>query len=708
MYSTPENQTAADVSLDNDRFHALFVHSPMPCQILTPAGKTILVNKSWMELWGFTEDFVRNVFLDTYNILEDAYLESTGVTPLLRRAFAGEAVNIPASYYDPAVNQLPGRGRWVKTYLLPVNNGSHQVQELIMIQEDITEQKQAEEDLRTAANRYKALTQAAPVGIFETTPDGDCTYVNDRWSAIAGMSLEQARGKRWKTALHPDDAEWTGTLWYETACSGSVFKAEYRFMRPDGTVTWVYGQGMAIRNDIGDITGYVGTVTDITDQKHYEEALRRQATVDNLTGLPNRMTALDRLTLAMHQAHRDHHHTVLMFVDLDHFKHINDSMGHPAGDQLLRQVAARLQACVREGHTVARFGGDEFLVIMPEVLKVSHAELVAQRVQKAFEQPYVINGQEVFTSASLGLAVYPEDGSDSDSLLCHADAAMYRAKEQGRNTYCFFLQEMNQISQERLSMETQLRYALEREEFVVHYQPIIDCNSGKLVSIEGLLRWHNPVLGLIVAERFIPLAEETGLIVPIGEWALNTACAEVQQWMNRTGQKVRLAINLSPRQFKTSSIIDTVKAALSSSGLSANCLELELTERMLIMEDAEATLQAFRDLGISLSIDDFGTGYSSLGYLTRLPVSHLKVDRGFIQQLPQHKESAIVARAIIALSHSLGLQVIGEGVEKEEQLRFLQEEGCDYVQGLYFSPALTIDQLENWAALGYKQKLLAS
>lgn len=695
---------AGDVSLDTTRFRTLFANSPTPCQILIRSGKTILVNKAWMNLWGFSEDFVQNVLLESYNIFEDAYLESTGVTPFLHKAFSGEAVDIPASYYDPAVNQYLGRARWVKTYVLPINNGLHQVQELIMIQEDITEQKQAEEDLRKAANRHKALTQIAPVGIFETNPEGDCIYVNDHWCTISGLSMEQALGKGWKSGLHPDDAEWTGALWYETACSGGGFKAEYRFMRPDGTVTWVYGKGMGIRNGIGDITGYVGTITDITDRKHYEEALRRQATIDNLTGLPNRMTALDSLTLAVHQAHHEHHHAVLMFVDLDHFKNINDSMGHPAGDQLLRQAAARLKTCVREGHTVARFGGDEFLIIMPAVLKIEHAELVAQSVLNAFEQPYLIEGQEVFTSASLGLAVYPEDGCDSDSLLCHADAALYKAKESGRNTYCFFLQEMNQKSQERLSMETQLRYALERKELALNYQPIIDCKSGNLVSIEALLRWHNTVLGEIAAERFIPLAEETGLIVPIGEWLINTACAEVQQWMSKTGQKVRLTINLSPRQFKTSSIIDTIKAAMSSSGLPAPCLELELTERMLIMEDAEAILQAFRELGISLSIDDFGTGYSSLGYLTRLPVSHLKIDQGFIQRLPQHKESAIVARTIITLSHSLNLQVIGAGVENEEQLRFLQIEGCDYVQGFYVSPAIPIAQLENWTAPVYEQK----
>lgn len=696
MFIADTEKKAEEVSLFTARFRAIFEKSPTPCQILTPLGRIIGVNEAWQKLWGLSSSDLKNVVLNTYTLFDDPQLDDIGIISALRRGFSGETVTLPAVHYDPAKNNNPGRARWVQTYIYPIKNFADQVEEVIMVQEDFTEQKETREELQNAVNHYKALAQAAPVGIFESDGNGDCFYVNKRWSEIAGMTQQQAVGQGWKQGLHPDDLPWITTLWYETARKGGLFKAQYRFMRPDGNVTWVYGQAAAKKNDHGEVVGYVGTITDISEQKEYEEALRRQATTDNLTGLSNRVTALDRLTLAVSQAHRDRCHAVLMFVDLDHFKHINDSLGHQAGDELLSQSAARLQACVREGHTVARFGGDEFLIIMPALDKTEYAETVAQRVIKAFERPFSVGGNEVFVSASLGLAVYPEDGCDAESLLCHADAALYRVKESGRNTYCFFLEEMNKKSHERLHLETQLRYALERTELAVHYQPVMDTKTGRLCSVEALLRWHNPLLGKIDAEQFIPLAEETGLIVPIGDWVLHTACREIQQWIEQTGQPIRLAVNLSPRQFRAGAIVSSVESALSQSCLPPDCLELELTERMLVMEESHEILHKLRALGVRLSIDDFGTGYSSLSYLTRLPISYLKVDQSFIQDVPHRPESAIVARGIIALSHSLGLQVIGECVENDEQLRFLQDEGCDYVQGFYFCPALPIAELEDW------------
>ncbi|QAU32987.1 bifunctional diguanylate cyclase/phosphodiesterase [Janthinobacterium sp. 17J80-10] len=682
-------------------FHVrgMFDESPIACEIFSPEGKVIYVNAAFQKLWGVSQDVVDNYILSEYNILADAQVAALGVLPFLQRAIAGESVQIPPVIYFPENVNIPGRRRLVSAYAYPVKNHDGQVEEVIILQEDITDQKQAEEDLRQAAIRYETLTQAVPVGIFETDANGDCLYVNQQWCDMAGMTREQAVGTGWKSALHPEDAEGVVALWYETARKGEIFKAEFRLQRQDGVVTWVYGQAVAKKNERGEITRYVGTTTDISDRKKYEGILRHKATTDDLTGLPNRATALDHLTLAINQAHRDRHSAVLMFVDLDNFKHINDSLGHHVGDRLLRQSAGRLQACVREGHTVARFGGDEFLIVIPAIDKTEYAELVAQRIIKAFGQPFHLDGHEIFISASLGLAVYPDDGCDAESLLRHADAAMYRAKDAGRNTYRFFLQEMNRKAQTRIELETQLRHALERNELSVHYQPVVDSYTGDLISVEALLRWQNLKFGEIPPERFIPLAEETGLIVPIGNWVLNTACQDIQNWMEQTGKKIKLAVNLSPRQFVGEDFINSVRGAIDKSKLPAACLDLELTERMFISGESSKDLQTLRDLGIQFSIDDFGTGYSSLSYLAKLPVSYIKVDRSFLQNVADQPGSGILARGIIALSHSLGFQVIAEGVETDEQLQFLQEHGCNYVQGFYISAALPIDQLSSWATM---------
>lgn len=680
-------------------FHVrgMFDESPIACQILSTDGKIIYVNGAFQKLWDVPQDVIDHYILSEYNVLADPQLAALGVLPYLQRAIAGESVHIPSAVYFPEDINVPGRPRCVSAYAYPVKDEDGQVLEVILLQNDITDQKQAEEDLRQAANRYETLTQVAPVGIYETDHHGDCLFVNQQWCDMSGLNREQARGTGWTSALHPEDADGVTALWYETARKGELFKAEFRLRRQDGAVTWVYGQAVARKNEHGDILGYVGTITDISERKKYEGILRHKATIDDLTGLPNRATALDHLTLAINQAHRDRHSAVLMFVDLDNFKHINDSLGHHVGDRLLRQSAECLQACVREGHTVARFGGDEFLIVIPAIDKTEYAELVAQRVIKAFEKPFNVDGHEIFISTSLGLAVYPDDGCDAESLLRHADAAMYRAKDAGRNTYRFFLQQMNRKAQTRIALETQLRHAMERNELSVLYQPVVDSYTGDLISVEALLRWQNEKFGEIPPERFIPLAEETGLIVPIGNWVLNTACRDIQAWMERTGKKIKLAVNLSPRQFTGEDFVNSVRDAIAQSRLPAACLDLELTERMFISGESSKDLQTLRELGIQFSIDDFGTGYSSLSYLAKLPVSYIKVDRSFLQDIANQSGSGILARGIIALSHSLGFQVIAEGVETDEQLQFLQEHGCNYVQGFYISSALPIEQLSTWA-----------
>jgi diguanylate cyclase (GGDEF)-like protein/PAS domain S-box-containing protein len=446
----------------------------------------------------------------------------------------------------------------------------------------------------------------------------------------------------------------------------------------------------------GHVVGVIALIRDITERKAAEQQIEYQAYHDALTGLANRRLFQEHLTLALALAQRRDRLVAVLFLDLDHFKLVNDSLGHSVGDELLREIARRLRSSVREGDTVARVGGDEFTIVLQELSSRADAAVVAQKVLGTVAEPVEVGGHRLYVTTSIGVTLFPDDGDDAEALLKNADTAMYRAKAEGRNTYQLSTEELNRSTQERMTVESGLHVALEHDEFVLHYQPQVDLRTMRIVGMESLLRWRHPERGLVPPLDFIGVAEERGLIVPIGEWVLRTSCATAVTLRKHGVEEFRVAVNISARQFRDQSLVAMVRAALASSGLDARCLELEITESVA-MENVELTLSvltALRALGISIAIDDFGTGHSSLSYLKRFPIDTLKIDRAFIEDLPDRFEDAAIVRAVIQLADGLNLRVIAEGVETEEQLEFLRAHHCREVQGYYFSKPLPAAELE--------------
>ena len=437
------------------------------------------------------------------------------------------------------------------------------------------------------------------------------------------------------------------------------------------------------------------TVADISDRKRAEEQIEFHAYHDVLTHLPNRKLFTDRLHQNLTHARRSGKSLAVMFVDLDHFKSINDTLGHTAGDELLLEMARRLRGCVREDDTVARIGGDEFTIVLSELRHPEDAVTVAEKIIAAVQKPMVIAGMQIEVSASIGIALCPVDGNDPEALLRNADSAMYRAKESGRNTYQLCTDEMKGRALQRLSLETKLRRALHEDQLMLHYQPQVSLADGKIIGAEALLRWNDPERGVVYPGSFIPVAEECRLILPIGDWVLRTACEQMRRWRDQGLQLPRLAINLSPRQFQQQDLVDTVRRVLEETKLDAKALEIEITETTA-MANAEATvvtLHSLRELGVSISIDDFGTGYSSLNYLKRFPITCVKIDGAFVRDLSRTEGDAAIVSAVIAIARSLRLRVIAEGVENEEQLTFLKRRRCDAAQGYYFSRPVAAEAL---------------
>jgi diguanylate cyclase (GGDEF)-like protein len=435
---------------------------------------------------------------------------------------------------------------------------------------------------------------------------------------------------------------------------------------------------------------YSVILNDITTRKRDQERLKFLANYDQLTSLPNRGLFNQRLERALAHAQRFNKGLALLFMDLDRFKNVNDTLGHEAGDSVLKEVAAILTGCVREIDTVARLGGDEFVILIEGVTDVRQVGSVGHKLMRAMAEPLLLGGHECSVTASIGISTYPADGSDGATLLKNADIAMYRAKEQGKNNVQFYTPTMNIHSVQRLTLEASLRRALQREEFLLHYQPKLDIASGRVTGMEALVRWKRPDSGMISPAEFIPLAEETGLIVAIGEWVLRAACEYTQLSHPGGTPPLRVAVNLSARQFTQASLVSDVARILDLTGLGPEALELEITESMVMgnPEQAIQTLRQLKSMGIALSIDDFGTGYSSLGYLKRFPLDHIKIDRSFIKDIPEDNDDATITRTIIAMAHNLRLKVIAEGVETEAQMDFLRQHGCDEIQGYYFSRPL--------------------
>ena len=549
-------------------------------------------------------------------------------------------------------------------------------------------------DISLRKSTERTLTMAAQV--FENCRDAiliiDSLYrvvaVNQAFSNITGFAPADVIGEEvpsLRAGLH--EPAFYQQIW-DYVADHDHWEGEVFGVRRSGEVYPVWVALTAIRDAASQISNYMAILSDITDRKQVEEHTRHLAEHDFLTDLPNRVLFLDRLHQALATARRQHTKVAVMFLDLDRFKAVNDTHGHQAGDAVLKEVAARLTRCVRGVDTVSRQGGDEFVVILADIGGADQAAHVAGSVMHAVSQSMQVGGQEVTLSVSIGISICPSDGDDVDTLLKHADVAMYHAKQNGRNAFQFFSPAMNAHVVERVEMENRLRLALHNNEFVLEYQPEIDIASGRTIGVEALIRWRHPERGLLQPDQFIPIAEASGLIVPIGEWVLRQACAQARTWRDQ-GFPVVVAVNLSSVQFIHHNLLSYVDDALVRSGLEASFLDLEITEGMIMNGDEAtvATVNALRQRGVQLTVDDFGTGYSSLSTLRRYPLSKLKIDRSFIDDITREPGDAAMIPAIIAVARSLKLRVIAEGVETAEQLRFLQQHGCDEYQGYYASMA---------------------
>ncbi|HSR36448.1 MAG TPA: EAL domain-containing protein, partial [Desulfurivibrionaceae bacterium] len=555
---------------------------------------------------------------------------------------------------------------------------------------DISEQRKATEELHLAANVFESSIE----GILITDPSGRIEKVNRAFTEITGYSEEEALGKNpriLKSDRH--DAAFFAAMWQALTQEGK-WQGEIWNRRKNGEVYPQWLTITAIRDAKRRLSHYVAVFHDMTAIKVHEERLRYQAHHDALTTLPNRVLFRERLGLAMGYAQRHESKLALLFLDLDNFKRINDSLGHTVGDLILKEVAVRLKHCVREKDTVARHGGDEFIVLLEGVEHENDAIHAARRITEAIEPPFVLQEHELYLSASIGIAYYPEDGSDHETLIRNADTAMYRAKEEGRNTFQVFTPSMTQRVSDWLAVENSLRRALDRREFLLHYQPKIDLVSGKIVGAEALVRWKNSQGQLVSPRDFIPLAEDSGLVVAIGEWVLEQACRDAKTWCDQ-GFHIQVSVNLSPRQFRQEDLTDMVAATLKKTGLPTECLGFEITEGTVMDNEqrALAVLGRLREMGITLSVDDFGTGYSSLYYLKHLPIDELKIDRRFIRDLPGHEDDCAIVAAIVSMAKSLKLKVVAEGVEERGQLAFLRERGCEQMQGYLFSRPVPFDEL---------------
>ncbi|MBW9265974.1 MAG: EAL domain-containing protein [Candidatus Thiodiazotropha sp. (ex. Lucinisca nassula)] len=553
----------------------------------------------------------------------------------------------------------------------------------------------AEEKLRLADRAFQNTAE----GITVTDASGNIVSTNPAFEAITGYSHEEVKGQNprvLKSGHHPDSfyKEMWDTLLLTGHWRGEIWN---RRKNGDAYPEWLTISAVKDGND--ETTHYVGVFTDISQIKEAQDQINFLAHHDALTRLPNRALFRERFDHALMHARREKASIALLFLDLDRFKTVNDTLGHPVGDQVLLEVSKRMNQIIRASDTLARLGGDEFVLLLEEQTDAQHAAVVARKLIDLFSRPMIIGEHELVVTASIGITLYPNDGDDSDKLIRHADRAMYEAKQQGRNTYRFFTHALTEGALERLMMENDLRHAVARNELILHYQPIVNLETRQLQGIEALVRWQHPEQGLIAPGLFIELAEEIGIIGEIGQWVLRAACSQLARW-DRDGFKVpRISVNLSVQQIDREGLITMVSEELDSSGLSPERLELEVTESMLIRnpELSRTVLSELRTLGVKFAIDDFGTGYSSLAYLKLLPLDHLKIDQSFVRDIGKDVNDEAIVRAIIAMSKSLGLASVAEGVEEAHQARFLQQAGSDLAQGYLYSRPLPADEIfSNW------------
>ena len=560
-------------------------------------------------------------------------------------------------------------------------------------------------ELKATNDRLKTAIEGSRDGLWEWNLSTGKMYYSQRLKEMLGYKEDELDNsyRTWVTHMHPDDRRKLFEEAKKAIQNRTPFHCKHRIKHKDGRWIWVLNRGKAFYNEDGKVIMISGFQTDITKEilaleevEKQKNILHHQAHHDALTGLPNKILFMDRLEQAIKKAKRSFNKIAVLFIDLDNFKKINDSMGHDTGDEVLVQVATRLQNCIRKSDTLARLGGDEFIIIIDEIKDKDLAIHLAQKLVLAMSEPLHVKGQDTYITNSVGVSIFPEDGYDANTLLKNADAAMYKAKDDGKNSYQFYKEEMTEKAFERLLMENSLRQALENEEFVVHYQPQIDTKTEELVGMEALVRWNHPSMGLVPPSKFIPLAEETGLIVQLDRWVMKTAMNQISKWNSQNAENKFVSLNLSMKQLDQKDFLEFVKKSLHETKCLPSFLELEITESQ-IMKDAKKCihiLEKVKELGILISIDDFGTGYSSLSYLKKFPISKIKIDQSFVRDLPTDEDDVALVKAIISIAKNLNLSTIAEGVETNEQREFMLKHGCDKIQGYFYSKPIPADEME--------------
>jgi diguanylate cyclase (GGDEF)-like protein/PAS domain S-box-containing protein len=623
----------------------------------------------------------------------------------LAKHYRGETPRLEIDYRIRAKN---GEWRWLQTVGRTVRRDEEGRATMMSgTHHDVTERRKAGEMLRLQELAIDAATNAILI-VDAQAPDLPVVHVNRAFERITGFRPDEVIGRNCRFLQRDDRDQPDLDRLREAIAAGTEAAVLLRNYRKDGTLFWNNIRISPLRNDEGVVTHFVGIQSDVTELKQYQAELEYRANYDSLTGLANKNLLSDRLDHAISYTDRSHRKFALLYLDLDRFKIINDSLGHASGDALLKTIAQRLRTCVRESDTVARLSGDEFAVVLNDVEHTGGIAGIAQKILTEVDQPLTIDGRDVFTSASIGVAIFPDDGDNREALLKHADTAMYRAKHAGRNQVCFYTQDLNADALERLQLEADLRRALALQEFELHYQPRIELATGRVTSVEALIRWRRAGGDLMPPMQFIPIAEETGLIVPIGEWVLRTACEQMRVWRDAGLANLRVAVNLSPRQFRQPDLAATIRAILTDTGLDSRHLELEITESVA-MHDPESTqivLEKLSGIGVSHAIDDFGTGYSSLAYLKRFPIDFLKIDQSFVTGIPDDADDANIVRAIIALGRSLEVTLIAEGVETQAQSDFLHKQGCHEIQGFLICKPQPPAELEEMLAASHAARTI--
>jgi diguanylate cyclase (GGDEF)-like protein/PAS domain S-box-containing protein len=690
---TERRRVEAALKESEQRFRRSFDDAAIGMALVGINGRFLRANRSLHEILGYPEEELLGKTFQDVTHPDDLGADVDN----LGRMLAGE---IRTHQVEKRYIHSEGHVVWALLSVSVVHDEEGEPLYFVSHIQDVTEHKEAEEALRKAEERYRTLVERIPAVTFVDRADGseESLYVSPQVEGMLGYTPEEwMEGRLWRERMHPEDRERILASDERFEAHGGPVDEEYRLLAKDGTVVWVREETVLVRGRGGEPLYVQGIMSDVTEKKALEERLRHQAFHDPLTDLPNRQLFVDRLGQALRRTRRQQSRVAVLFMDLDEFKVVNDSLGHEAGDQLLKLVAQRLGRCLRPEDTLARFGGDEFVVLIEAVGDPAEAVQVAERITEELHRPFIMEGRELHVAASIGISLGDARTHDPDALLREADTAMYRVKGEDSG-YTVFDPTMYERAFRRLELENDLRKAIEREEFVVHYQPIVRLNNdGGGWRIEALVRWDHPERGLLDPDEFVLVAEESGLVVPMGELVLEQACRRAVEWQRRfpCSMPLVMCVNLSVRQLSRPDLAETVERVLWETGMEGDCLSLDVTETVYVstLERNTVVLDRLKAMGVEISIDDFGTIYSSLSYLKRLPADAIKIDRSFVKGLGENVEDTAIVQMIVGLAHTLRMEVIAEGVESEEQARLLKELGCDFAQGFHFSKPLPPEEI---------------